>query len=118
MEWQASAMATSVAQLAAPVLPASGTGPGRLSSREPTDPCGARSIAGWCSGAIAAVRGRATSPATHRVLQLGENLMEGAPQPTRITRPRPRRGGPLEGARDRVLDGACGYFYYRVTTVL
>jgi hypothetical protein len=52
------------------------------------------------------------------VLQLREELMEGSPQPPRIVGPRPRRRGPLEGARDRVLDGACGYFYYRVTTVV
>lgn len=52
------------------------------------------------------------------VLQLREELMEGSPQPTRIVGTRPRRRGPLEGARDRVLDGACGYFYYRVTTVV
>lgn len=44
--------------------------------------------------------------------------MEGAAQPTRIAGPRPRRRGPLQGARDRVLDGACGSFYYRVTTVV
>jgi hypothetical protein len=52
------------------------------------------------------------------VLQLCEELMEGASQPTRITGPRPRHGGTIERARDRVLDGACSYFYYRVTTVL
>lgn len=44
--------------------------------------------------------------------------MEGSPQPTQIVGMRPRRRGPLEGARDRVLDGAYGSFYYRVTTVL
>jgi hypothetical protein len=56
-------------------------------------------------------------PRRSQILQLREKLMEGAPQPTRIVRPRPRHGGPLEGARDRVVDGACGSFYYRVTTV-
>jgi hypothetical protein len=44
--------------------------------------------------------------------------MEGAPQPTRIARLRPRHGGTIERARGRVLDGACSYFYYRVTAVL
>jgi hypothetical protein len=44
--------------------------------------------------------------------------MEGSPQPTRIVGTRPRRRGRLEGARDRVLDGACGYFDYRVTSVV
>jgi hypothetical protein len=43
--------------------------------------------------------------------------MEGAPQPTRIVGPRPRCGGPMERAPDRILEGPCGYFYYRVTTV-
>jgi len=53
-----------------------------------------------------------------QILQLREKLMEGAAQPARIAGSRPRRRGPLEGARDRVLDGACGRLYYRVTTVL
>jgi len=44
--------------------------------------------------------------------------MEGAAQPTRIAGPRPRHGGTIKRARDRVLDGACGHFYYRVTTVV
>jgi len=55
---------------------------------------------------------------TLEVLQLCEELMEGSPQPTRIVGTRPRRHDLLEGARDRVLDGACGSFYYRVTAVL
>jgi hypothetical protein len=51
------------------------------------------------------------------VLPLREELMEGSPQPTRIVGPRPRHGGAMERARDRVLDGVRGQFYYRVTTV-
>ena len=43
--------------------------------------------------------------------------MEGAAQPTRIAGPRPRHGGTIERARDRVLDGVRGHFYYRVTIV-
>jgi hypothetical protein len=71
----------------------------------------------------AAVRGRVGGPASRHaahseVLQLREELMEGSPQPTGIVGTRPCRRGPLEGARDRVLDGACGSFYYRVTTVV
>jgi len=51
-------------------------------------------------------------------LQLREKLMEGAAQPARIAGPRPPNGGTIERARNRVLDGGCGHFYYRVTTVL
>jgi hypothetical protein len=61
---------------------------------------------------------RAVLPAHSEVLQPREKLMEGAAQPTRIAGPRPRHGGTIERARDRVLDGACGHFYYRVTTVV
>lgn len=43
--------------------------------------------------------------------------MEGTPQPARIAGSRPRGSGPMEGVPDRVLDGACGDFYYRITTV-
>jgi len=57
-------------------------------------------------------------PRRSQILQLREKLMEGAPQPTLIVRPRPSHGSPMEGVRDQVLDGACGSFYYRVTTVL
>lgn len=53
-----------------------------------------------------------------QILQRREKLVEGAPQPTRIAGPRPRRGGIIERARDRVLDGTWGNFYYRVTTVV
>jgi len=87
---------------------------------------GACVIAGgsWLFGLCheAAVRGcwRTSEPSCRHseVLQLREELMEGSPQPTRIVGTRPRRGGPMEGARDRVLDGACGHLYYRVTTVV
>jgi hypothetical protein len=57
-------------------------------------------------------RGIDSLPRRSQILQLREELMEGAAQPTQIVRPRPRRRGPMEGARDRVLDGACSYFYY------
>jgi len=62
----------------------------------------------------------ATSPLSRRsqILQLREKLMEGAAQPTRIAGSRPRHGGTIERVRDRVLDGACGSFYYRLTTVV
>jgi hypothetical protein len=70
------------------------------------------------AGVVADPTGERARPATSEVLQLREELMEGAPQLTRIARPRPCSGGPMEGARDRVLDGAYGSFYYRVTTVL
>jgi len=71
----------------------------------------------------AAVRGRAGGPASRHaahseVLQLREELMEGAPQPTRIARPRPRHGGTIERARDRVIDERRGNLYYRVTTII
>lgn len=56
-------------------------------------------------------------PRRSQIFQLREKLMEDAPQRTQITRPRPRRGGPMEGARDRVLDGTYDSFYYRVTAV-
>lgn len=66
----------------------------------------------WTSG------GERFSAHRSQILQLRKKLMEGATPPTWIARPRPRHGGTIERARDRVLDGACSYFCYRVTTVL
>ena len=55
--------------------------------------------------------------AKNEVLQLREELMEGAAQPTWIVGLRPCRGGAMEGARDGVLDGAYGSSYYRVAAI-
>jgi hypothetical protein len=52
-----------------------------------------------------------------QVFQLGEDLMEGTTQPTRIAGPRPGHNGAIERARDRIIDERRGDLYYRVTII-